>query len=203
MTELFIPPKNAIIPKDSTFYKATETFQNRSRANRERAVRYWSDPRNHEKVATNAKPIAAYRLDGTFVGWWPSSRKAAQALFDGDPKHSNERNIRSAVTGKNSKKTKKSHHGFMFRDWTGCTADIAPYAVNPHRTRKGYTKPYNRDNSYLMKPTRATFPDGDTLDFHSVTDCAQAFGVKPNVVSIWVRKAKPHNGILFQFIENQ
>lgn len=203
MAELFLPPQNAIITKDSTFYKATETFKNRSRANRENMLKYWSDPRNHERVAPIAKPVAAYRLDGTFVGWWPSSRKAAQALFGNDPKSFKERTIRSCVTGKNGKKTKKSCYGFMFRAWTGDTADIAPYAVNPHRKRKGCTKPYHRDNSYLKKPTRATFPDGDTLDFPCLKDCADAFGRKPNVVSTWVKKGKSPNGILFQFIENQ
>ena len=93
-SELYIP--NIIGKPGTEFYRHSETWRRRSEASKKKAAKYWSDPKNHERVDTKqAKPVAAYRLDGTFVGWWPSSRKAALALFPSEELRSAERNVRA------------------------------------------------------------------------------------------------------------
>ena len=119
--ELYQPPINAIIPKSSEYYKTTETFRRRSKANRENMVKYWSDPKNHERVDKQAKPLDVFDMEGNFVATYPSSRKAAQAL--GIPKKM-ESNIRATARGDGHKSIK----GFQFRFHKEGVTKIVPWA---------------------------------------------------------------------------
>lgn len=139
--ELYLPPINAIIPKSSDYYRTTETFLRSSKANREKMVKYWSDPKNHERVDKQAKPVDMFDMEGNFLTTYPSSRKAAQALGLDKIK---ERNIRQCRAGK-----KKSAYGYQFRDHVDGVAKIDPWAKAPH---KPHRRGYHRDNSNLQKP---------------------------------------------------
>ena len=190
-TELFIP--QPIGKKGTEFYRESETFKRRSAASKIKATKYWSDGRHHRRICKKlAKPVAAYRKDGTFVGWWPSSRKASLFLFPNEPVYIHERNIRNCRYG-----TKKSHKGFMFRDYTGDTSDIPPYARKPIVKRKGYKK----NNSYLNKPCEIIFPDGDFIHFDSVKDCAAAIQCSPSTVSYAISRGKKAKGYTVKFIK--
>lgn len=196
MAELFLPPQNAKINKHSTFYTSTETFQRRSEASRERMLNYWSKPENHLRISPTAKAVDVYDLHGNFIATYPSSRKAAAAL--GFPIVSGERNIRKVC-----RKELKSYHGYMFRfnhDTNGM-AKIEPYAIVP-RSQRRRGGGWHRDNSYLRKPVRVVYPDGDHIDFPSVNDCAEAYHIKSQQVSTYLHNGKPWKGKFIQFIEN-
>lgn len=140
--ELYQPPINAIIPKSSEYYKTTETFLRRSKASRENAIKFWSDPKNHERVNKKAKPLDVFDMEGNFVATYPSSRKAAQAL--GIPKMM-ESNIRAVARGDGYKSIK----GFQFRFHKEGVTKIEPWAKAPH---KPHRRGWHRDNSHLQKP---------------------------------------------------
>lgn len=163
-SELYLP--NIVGKPGTEFYEHSETWKRRSEASKARMRRYWSNPKNHNRVDTKqAKPVAAYRMDGTFVGWWKSSRKAAIALFPGDDYRMAERNIRAC-----RQENKKSHKGFMFRDWTGDATDIEPYK----RAKKTQKRGYHRDNSNLCKPCTVDYGDGDPIRFESLKELVEA-----------------------------
>lgn len=165
-SEPYIP---TIVGKPGTeFYEHSETWRRRSEASKAKMRKYWSDPKNHERVDTKqAKPVAAYRMDGTFVGWWPSARKAAIALFPGEDHYNTERQVRAVRLPYTDK---KSFRGYMFRDWTGDTSNITPYARAKKTQRRGYRK----DNSYLCKPCTVDYGDGDPIRFDSLQELAAA-----------------------------
>lgn len=163
-SELYLP--NIVGKPGTEFYEHSETWKRRSEASKARMRRYWSNQKNHNRVDTKqAKPVAGYRLDGTFVGWWKSSRKAAIALFPGDDYRMAERNIRAC-----RQENKKSHKGFMFRDWTGDATDIEPYK----RAKKTQKRGYHRDNSNLCKPCTVDYGDGDPIRFESLKELVEA-----------------------------
>lgn len=163
-SELYLP--NIVGKPGTEFYEHSETWKRRSEASKARMRKYWSDGRHRRRVdAKQAKPVAAYRMDGTFVGWWRSSRKAAIALFPGDDYRMAERNIRAC-----RQENKKSHKGFMFRDWTGDATDIEPYK----RAKKTQKRGYHRDNSNLCKPCTVDYGDGDPIRFESLKELVEA-----------------------------
>lgn len=166
-TELYIPVISNRIGTE--FYRHSETFRRRSEASKKKAAAYWSDPRHHERVdEKQAKPVAAYRLDGSFVGWWPSARKAAIALFPSEPHRKVERMIRNARHGE-----KKSCLGYMFRDWKGDTSPIEPYKRAPKG--RGYHV-NRRPDTYATKPCTVDYGDGDLICFESLKELAAAIG---------------------------
>ena len=173
-SELYIP---TIVGKPCTeFYEHSETWKRRSEASKKRMRKYWSDGRHRRRVDTKqAKPVAAYRTDGTFVGWWRSARKAAIALFPDDDYRMAERNVRACRRG-----VKKSHKGFMFRDWTGDTSDIEPYK----RANKTQPRGYHHDCSYLCKPCTVDYGDGDPIRFESLKELVGA--IHGTRAGVWI-----------------
>jgi hypothetical protein len=166
-TELYIP--NILNRPGTEFYRHSETFKRRSAASKIRAAKYWADGRHHRRVdKKQAKPVAAYRMDGSFVGWWPSARKAAKALFQDESSFKMERIIRNTRHGE-----KKSCKGYMFRDWTGDTSPIEPYTVKPHKS--GYHVNRRRE-TYATKPCTVDYGDGDPIRFESLKELAAAIG---------------------------
>ena len=194
-SELFIP---TIVGKPGTeFYEHSETWRRRSEASKKKMRKYWSDGRHRRRVDTKqAKPVAAYRMDGTFVGWWKSARKAAIALFPGDDYRMAERSVRACRQGVNGKWTKKSHKGFMFRDWTGDTSDIEPYK----RARKTQKRGYRKDNSYLCKPCTVDYGDGDPIRFDSLGELVSAIhGTKSGVWNA-MKHGRKYKGKTIKFV---
>ena len=195
MSELYIPSVEALnagkefAEAKKIGYMRSETFRNRSKANRKRMLKYWSDERNHERVDPNAKAIDVFDMDGHYIDTYPSARKTAIAL--GIPHLEN--TIRAIRRGDPEK---KSLHGYMFRDASPVKADIAPYSKLPKRQPRGY----HRDNSNLRKPVRVIFGDGDFIDFESLKDCAEALGRKQNTVSYAVNHGTHCRGFLIEFI---
>ena len=197
-SELYIP--NIIGKPGTEFYRHSETWRRRSEASKKKAAKYWSDPKNHERVDTKqAKPVAAYLLDGTFVGWWPSSRKAALALFPSEELRIAERNVRACRQGKLGKWAKKQHKGFMFRDWTGDTSDIEPYK----RARKTQKRGYHRDNSNLKKPCTVDYGDGDPIRFDSLKELAAAIHGTRAGVWLAMKEGRKYKGKTIKFIKGE
>ena len=192
-SELYIP--NIVGKPGTEFYEHSETWKRRSEASKARMRKYWSNPKNHNRVDTKqAKPVAGYRLDGTFVGWWKSSRKAAIALFPGDDYHMAERNIRAC-----RQENKKSHKGFMFRDWTGDATDIEPYK----RAKKTQKRGYHRDNSNLKKPCTVDYGDGDPLRFDSLKELAAAIHGTRAGVWLAMKEGRKYKGKTIKFIKGE
>ena len=135
-------------------------------------------------------------MDGTFVGWWKSARKAAIALFPESDYRTDERDVRACRQGVNGKKARKSHKGFMFRDWTGDTSDIAPYAKAKPKRKRGYHK----DNSKNCKPCVVDYGDGDPIRFDSVKALAAALGVRPGSISMAIHAGGSYKGKTIKFL---
>ena len=193
--ELYLP--NIVGKPGTEFYEHSETWKRRSEASKAKMRRYWSNPKNHERVdAKQAKPVVAYRLDGTFVGWWPSARKAAIALFPSEELRIAERNVRSCRQGRQGKWSKKQHKGFMFRDWTGDTSDIEPYKKAPKTQPKGY----HRDNSNLCKPCIVDYGDGDPIRFESLKELAAAIHGTYSGVWIAMKNGRKYKGKTIKFV---
>ena len=189
-SELYLP--NIVSKPGTEFYEHSETWKRRSEASKARMRRYWSNPKNHNRVDTKqAKPVAGYRLDGTFVGWWKSSRKAAIALFPGDDYRMAERNIRAC-----RRENKKSHKGFMFRDWTGDATDIEPYK----RAKKTQKRGYHRDNSNLCKPCTVDYGDGDPIRFESLKELVEA--IHGTSAGVWyaMKDGRKYKGKTIKFL---
>ena len=190
--ELYQPPINAIIPKSSDYYRTTETFLRRSKASRENMVKYWSDPKNHERVDKQAKPIDVFDMEGNFVATFPSSRKAGQALgFD----KIQECIIRQCRAGK-----KKSLHGYRFRDHVDGVTKIDPWTKAPHKQHK---RGYHRDNSNLQKPC---FEQDDRWGvlrrWDSLKECAADLGISYGGLWVAMKHERPIKGRLIKF-DNQ
>lgn len=194
-SELYLP--NIVGKPGTELYEHSETWKRRSEASKAKMRRYWSNPKNHERVdAKQAKPVVAYRLDGTFVGWWPSARKAAIALFPSEELRIAERNVRSCRQGRQCKWSKKQHKGFMFRDWTGDTSDIEPYKKAPKTQPKGY----HRDNSNLCKPCTVDYGDGDPIRFDSLKELAAAIHGTYSGVWIAMKNGRKYKGKTIKFV---
>lgn len=189
-SELYLP--NIVGKPGTEFYEHSETWKRRSEASKARMRRYWSDGRHRRRVDTKqAKPVAAYRMNGTFVGWWRSSRKAAIALFPGDNYRMTERNVRACRQG-----VKRSVKGFMFRDWTGDASDIEPYKKAPKTQPKGY----HRDNSNLCKPCTVDYGDGDPIRFDSLKELAAAIHGTYGGVWIAMKNGRKYKGKTIKFL---
>ena len=194
-SELYLP--NIVGKPGTEFYEHSETWKRRSEASKARMRRYWSDGRHRRRVdKKQAKPVVAYRLDGTFVGWWPSARKAAIALFPSEELRIAERNVRSCRQGRQGKWSKKQHKGFMFRDWTGDTSDIEPYKKAPKTQPKGY----HRDNSNLCKPCTVDYGDGDPIRFDSLKELAAAIHGTYSGVWIAMKNGRKYKGKTIKFV---
>lgn len=191
-SELYVP---VITGKPGTeFYQHSETWRRRSEASKKKMAKYWSDGRHLRRVDTKqAKPVAAYRMDGTFVGWWRSARKAAIALFPGDDYRMAERNVRACRQGVHGK---KSHKGFMFRDWTGDTSDIEPYKKEAKTQPKGY----KRDNSNLKNPCTVDYGDGDPIRFDSLKELVEAIHGTREGVRQAMKEGRKYKGKTIKFL---
>lgn len=174
------------------FYRHSETFRRRSEASKARMEKYWSDGRHRRRVdKKQAKPVAAYRMDGTFVGWWKSSRKAALALFPSDDYRMTERNIRACRQG-----VKKSVKGYMFRDWKGDTSAVEQYKKAPKTQKRGY----KRDNSNLCKPCTVDYGDGDPIRFDSLGELVEAIHGTRAGVSRAMKDGRKYKGKTIKFL---
>ena len=194
-SELYLP--NIVGKPGTEFYEHSETWKRRSEASKVKMRWYWSDGRHRRRVdKKQAKPVVAYRLDGTFVGWWPSARKAAIALFPSEELRIAERNVRSCRQGRQGKWSKKQHKGFMFRDWTGDTSDIEPYKKAPKTQPKGY----HRDNSNLCKPCIVDYGDGDPIRFESLKELAAAIHGTYSGVWIAMKNRRKYKGKTIKFV---
>lgn len=170
----------------------SQEWLNRSRANHERMVKYWSEERHHLRVdKKQAKPVDVFDLGGHYIATYPSSRKAAKALFPDRDYHIIERCIRAVRCG-----TNKSYHGLMFKDAQPIKQDTEPWTKAPKTQRKGY----RHKCPSLRKPVRVIFPDGDFIDFQSVQECADALCRKQNSVSTAAHHGTRCRGFLVQFI---
>lgn len=192
MSELYIP--NIVGKPGTEFYEHSETWRRRSAASKAKMRKYWSDPKNHERVdVKQAKPVAAYRMDGSFVGWWPSSRKAAIALFPSDNHYYTERQLRAVRLPHTDK---KSYRGFMFRDWTGDTSDIEPYK----RAKKTQKRGYRKNNSYLCKPCTVDYGDGDPIRFDSLGELVSAIHGTQSGVWNAMKHGRKYKGKTIKFV---
>ena len=196
MSELYIP---TIVGKPGTeFYELSETFKRRSAASKAKMAKYWSDGRHRRRIdKKQAKPVAAYTMSGAFVGWWPSARKAAIALFPEIDYHVTERGVRACRQGKGGRWRKMSCRGYMFRDWTGDPSDIAPYKRPPKKQKSGYKK----DNAYLNKPCECDWGDGDPIRFASLKECAAA--IHGTYGGVWraMKEGRKYKGKTIKFID--
>lgn len=196
-SELYIP--NIIGKPGTEFYRHSETWRRRSEASKKKADKYWSDPKNHDRFDTKqAKPVAAFLMDGSFVGWWPSARKAAIALFPDCDTRSMERGIRACRQNKCGKWAKRSHHGYQFRDWTGDTSAIEPYKVV---RKKRHPRGYKKSNPHLNKPCELDYGDGDQIRFGSLKELVEAIGGTRSGVWEAMRRGRRYKGKFIRFIE--
>ena len=194
-TELFIP---VISGKPGTEnYRFSETFRRRSEASKKKAAKYWSDGRHRRRYdKRQAKPVAAYTKDGKFVGWWPSSRKAAISLFGEDDYYITERGVRACRQNRQGRWRKLSFRGYMFRDWTGDTSDIAPY--KRPKMKKRMTG-YKKDNSFLNKPCTVDYGDGDLICFSSLKECAAAINGTRSGIWLAMKEGRKYKGKTIKF----
>ena len=167
--ELYLPPSYAKIPKQSEWYKTTETFKRRSKASKEKMAKYWSDWRHRRRIdKKQAKPVDVFDMQGNFVATYQSSRKAAIGLFGMENYRSRERCIRACREG-----VKKSFLGYMFRDHQDGVTKIEPYFRKPKK--RGYK--VNRDRStYAHKPVMEVCEFGILAEWPSLKECAASIG---------------------------
>lgn len=183
--ELNLPPER--IKKGSEygeFRKYTKEFLNRSKANRERMLKYWSDNRHRKRVdKKQAKPVDVFDLEGHFIATYPSSRKARIGL--GLPS-STENLIRACRRGE-----KRQYRGFQFRDHTDNPTDIKPLPPRKHKP-KGYHV-NRKPNTYTTKTASATIGD-TTVTYPSIKELAKALG--GSYCGIWmaVKHNRPYKG---------
>ena len=191
--ELYLPPTIAKLHQGTEFREVSKVWQNRSKANRERMLKYWSDPKNRDRRVdhTQAKPLDVFDLEGHYLDTYPSARKAARFLNLPD-----ENCVKAVRRGE-----KRQYRGYQFRDAAVVKHDIGP--VPPIRYGMTKRKPYHKDNSYLCKPVRVTFHDGDTMDFDSLKDCAEALHRKQSTISSAIKYGRKCHGVHIQFIDNQ
>lgn len=198
MMELYMPPTWAKIPKQSEWYKSTETFKRRSKASKERMRKYWSDGRHRRRVSKQAKPVDVFDLDGRYIATYPSARKCAIAMFPEVDYRSAERCIRGIRQGVHGK---KSYRGYMFRDHVVGRGDIEPYRKEPrkkgHRYKDGIVKPN------LRKAVVETCEFGVLGEWDSLTACAAALGC--SYQSIWsaMREGRTVKGHKLEFKDKQ
>ena len=187
--ELYLPPSNAKIPKSSDFYRATERFRRRSEASRANALRYWSDPENRRRVCLKtAKPVDAFRADGSYVGTYPSALKAAESLITGTGRISAAAAIRAVRRG-----AKRSYKGLMFRDARPEKKDIAPMPPRRHKARGYHVRRGPDTYAFARKPVTAV-SGGLTVSYPSVGEFAAAIGLSRTTVWNAARRGRPVNG---------
>lgn len=167
--ELYMPPTYAKITMGCEFYETTETFKRRSAASREKMLKYWSDKRHRRRVCKkNAKPLDAFTMEGEYLATYPSSRKAAIAMFPDKDYHIAERGIRAC---RQKDHPKKSYCGYMFRDHVEGVTRIEPYSIKPRTTGYTYTR---KPGTNATKGVTVTYPDGTEFRFESIIECAKA-----------------------------
>lgn len=193
--ELYLPPSYANIGKGTEFRTVSDTFKRRSEASKIKARKRWDAPGYRDTFVdhSHAKAVDVFDLEGHYLATYPSARKAARAL--GFPRNC-ENCVRACRRGE-----KRQYHGFQFRDATPEHHDIGP--VPPIRYGKTRRRGYKKDNSYLLKPCRVTFPDGDTMDFPSVGACAEALHRKQQSVSTAIHRGTRCRGVHIQLIDYQ
>ena len=191
--ELYLPPTTAKLHQGTEFRTVSETFKRRSEASKIKARKRWDAPGYRETFVdhSQAKAVDVFDLEGHYLATYPSARKAARFLNLPD-----ENCVKAVRRGE-----KRQYRGYQFRDATPDHNDIAP--VPPIRYGMTKRKPYHKDNSYLCKPVRVTFFDGDTMDFPSIKDCAAALHRAQNTVSVAIKYGYRCHGVRVQFIDNQ
>jgi hypothetical protein len=173
--ELYLPPTYAKLHQGTEFKECSSEYKARSKANRESAIKYWSDKHNHERVSPTAKAVDVFDLQGRYIATYPSSRKAAEALFPDKTRSNAERNIRGCRVQHRQNYRKLQYCGYQFRNATEEKRDIGPIPKRRHKTA-GYHCNRKCKNDYFKKQTTATMGD-TTLTFDSVKECAEALQV--------------------------
>lgn len=194
-TELYIP--NIVGKPGTEFYEHSETFRRRSEASKAKMTKYWTESRRMSRVDhKQAKPVAVYTMQGNFIGWWPSARKTAIALFPGEDYHITERGVRACRQNKQGRWAKRSFRSYMFRDWTGDTSDIAPYQTPK---KKNHRSGYRKDNSFLQKPCTVDYGDGDLISFDSLKECAAAIHGSYSGIWLAMKQERKFKGKIIRF----
>ena len=193
--ELYLPPTIAKLHQGTEFRTVSDAFKRRSEASKIKARKRWDAPGYRETFIdhSHAKAVDVFDLEGHYIATYPSARKATRQL--GLPTNC-ENLVRKCRRGE-----KRQYRGFQFRDATPEHHDIDP--VPPIRYGKTRRRGYHKDNSYLHKPCRVTFPDGDTMDFPSVGACAAALERRPSTVSTAIARGTRCRGFIIQFVDNQ
>lgn len=191
--ELYLPPTIAKLHQGTEFREVSDTFKRRSAASKIKARKRWDAPGYRDTFVdhSQAKPVDVFDLEGHYIATYPSARKAARFLNLSD-----ENCVKACRRGE-----KRQYRGYQFRDAAVVKHDIGP--VPPIRYGMTKRKPYHKDNSYLCKPVRVTFHDGDTMDFPSLKDCAEALHRKQNTISSAIKYGRKCHGVHIQFIDNQ
>ena len=174
-TELYLPPTYATVDERSVFY--VESIDNpqlaaKRKRESEKMKRYWSDKRHRRRIdKSQAKPVDVFTMEGDLVATYPSSRKAAIALFGEENYRSHERNIRAC---RRMDKNKKSHLGYQFRDHVDGVTHIEPYTKGHHAAGYHYTK---TRTAYASRRIASVCEFGIRAEWDSVKECAQSLGV--------------------------
>lgn len=167
--ELYLPPTYAKIKRGCEYYETTEAFKRRSKASKEIMTKYWSDEKNRQRVdKKQAKPLDVFTLDGEYVATYPSSRKAAQALFPDRSSKSAESSIRRCRRGETKS---RSYLGYMFRDHEDGVTRIEPYQRKAHGSGYRFGK---KRTVFATRGVTVRYDDGTELRFESVKECAEA-----------------------------
>ena len=176
-TELYLPPTYATVDERSVFY--VESIDNpqlaaKRKRESEKMKRYWSDKRHRRRIdKSQAKPVDVFTMEGDLVATYPSSRKAAIALFGEENYRSHERNIRAC---RRMDKNKKSHLGYQFRGLRvleRCTEDrLFRFHVPVGQIRSKLTHWPHPQNSWLSSMYGSS---GSAFSFFSAIPFTQAF----------------------------
>lgn len=188
--ELYLPPTYAKIKRGCEYYETTETFKRRSAASKEKMRKYWSDEKNRQRVdKKQAKPLDVFTLDGEYVATYPSSRKAAIAMFPDKDYHSAERCIRAC---RQKDHPKKSYLGYMFRDHVDGVTRIEPYQKKPHG--RGYHYERRKEDVATVGVT-VRYDDGTELRFESVKECVAAIHGSPYGIWCALKEGRKYKGM--------
>ena len=194
--ELYLPPTIAKLHQGTEFRTVSDAFKRRSAASKIKARKRWDAPGYRDTFVdhSQAKAVDVFDLEGHYLATYPSARKATRQL--GLPTNC-ENIVRKCRRGE-----KRQYRGFQFRDAADVKHDIDPvapirYGMTPRK------RGYHKDNSYLNKPCRITFHDGDTMDFASLKDCAEALHRRQSTISSAIKYGRKCHGVRIQLIVNQ
>ena len=188
--ELYLPPQNAKLTKESEFFvaklddKALYARQNNFRmANKKR----WEDPKQHEVPQPTAKPVNVYDAKtGKYIATYPSAQRAAVALgFAKDLKEAKKSaaNHIRAISRKQGKM--RTYKGYIFKFDNG---------------NHGNTRPYTYSHKVISKAVIGTSPEGVTKTFCSLQSAQKYTGIRYSLISDIAKGLKDqYDGWTFKF----